>query len=578
MLQVLDAGTGRLRTQVTVADLHEAHPGEKLFVDRSAGLHEGRPVLTTRSSAFVVDPDSGEVLSRTAWEGRSGFHWTLPGGVLVAEMDEGRTSSRLDLGDGRVRGDLPGMVVGVSADGRQVVTSTNPVTEEAEVSVLHLRDPRTWEPRGGTGTIPGFVRSAQVSPDGATLAVAVDERVELRDAATFDLVTSWPVHNGAVLGTVLAGPDADLLWTAGRDGTTVALDLSRSRGLLRRESTELQLELGAAAPRAERAVVRVPHEGEPNGARLLDLASGRDLHGELQPYDCVCQVGPALAITPDGRRALATVEEWHDLEDLAPVTDRGRVAVWDVATGEVERTITTPWAPVGLALTADGARVLVNGSGGWALYEVASGRELWSHQDPDRPGEPAPVGTLAAVANDGARMAVLRGTTVVVLSGDDGAESASLDLPGTMALSRALFSADGLTLVIGSLSGRLHFLDAETLDRVAPDRLVTAGFVVDLQRSPDGSVMAVMGSDGDVTLLDTTTWRPYGKPVVDGLGWGFLVFDDRQLRIYGELGPDAAIGTDPAAWVEAACRVANTELTPEESALILPGEPLRPTC
>ena len=41
---------------------------------------------------------------------------------------------------------------------------------------------------------------------------------------------------------------------------------------------------------------------------------------------------------------------------------------------------------------------------------------------------------------------------------------------------------------------------------------------------------------------------------------------------------DAAIGTDPAAWVEAACRVANTELTPEESALILPGEPVRPTC
>ncbi|MFC6422050.1 BTAD domain-containing putative transcriptional regulator [Ornithinimicrobium tianjinense] len=578
VLQVLDAGTGQLRAQVTVADLHEAHPGEEVFVDRSAGLHEGRPVLTTRSSAFVVDPDSGEVLSRTAWEGRSGWHWTLPGGVLVAEMEEGRTSSTLDLDTGRVRSDLPGMVVGVSPDGSQVVTSTNPVTEGGEVSIVHLRDPRSWEPQGGTGTISGFVRSAQLAPDGDSLAVAVDERVELRDPTTFDLITSWPVHNGAVLGTVLAGTDRDLLWTAGRDGTTVALDLSRSRGLLRREKTELQLELGAAAPRAARAVVRVPHDDAPNGARFVNLATGQDLHGELQPYDCFCQVGPALAITPDGRRALATIEEWHDLEDFAPVTDRGRVAVWDVESGEVERTIATPWAPVGLALTADGTRVLVNGSGGWALYEVSSGQELWSHQDPDRPGEPSPVGTLAAAADDDSRMAVLRGTSVVVLSGEDGAASASLDLPGTMALSRALYSADGQTLVVGSLSGRLHFLDAGTLRRVAPDRLVTAGYVVDLQRSPDGSTIAVMGSDGDVTLLDATTWRPYGKPVVDGLGWGFLAFDERQLRIYGELGPDAAIGTDPAAWVEAACRVANTDLTPEESALILPGEPVRPTC
>ena len=29
------------------------------------------------------------------------------------------------------------------------------------------------------------------------------------------------------------------------------------------------------------------------------------------------------------------------------------------------------------------------------------------------------------------------------------------------------------------------------------------------------SVLATLGTDGDLTLWDTATWRPYGKPVVD---------------------------------------------------------------
>ena len=88
-------------------------------------------------------------------------------------------------------------------------------------------------------------------------------------------------------------------------------------------------------------------------------------------------------------------------------------------------------------------------------------------------------------------------------------------------------------MVVGSASGHLHFLDAASLAPVAPARLVTASWVLDLQLSPDGRLLAVMGSDGDVTLYDTSTWRPYGKPFVDKLGWGFLAFDGDVLRVYG---------------------------------------------
>ena len=66
--------------------------------------------------------------------------------------------------------------------------------------------------------------------------------------------------------------------------------------------------------------------------------------------------------------------------------------------------------------------------------------------------------------------------------------------------------------------------------------------------------------------------------MVDGLGEGFLSFTGDSLRMYGETGPDYELSTDPAAWVAAGCRTANTELTPEESAVILPGQPVEPTC
>jgi hypothetical protein len=133
--------------------------------------------------------------------------------------------------------------------------------------------------------------------------------------------------------------------------------------------------------------------------------------------------------------------------------------------------------------------------------------------------------------------------------------------------------------VLGSITGRLYFLDAATLEPVAPQRLLTGGFVIDLEVEPEGTMLAAMGSDGDVTLFDTTTWRPYGKPVTDGLGWGFLSFSfEDTLRIFSEFGSVSTIGTDPAEWVDRACEVANRNLSDEESEVIRPGEPNTPVC
>ena len=56
-----------------------------------------------------------------------------------------------------------------------------------------------------------------------------DDGIELLDPATMQLSGRTSGHSGAVMDARFAGPDRDLVWTAGRDGTAVAFDLSGRR-------------------------------------------------------------------------------------------------------------------------------------------------------------------------------------------------------------------------------------------------------------------------------------------------------------------------------------------------------------
>ena len=136
------------------------------------------------------------------------------------------------------------------------------------------------------------------------------------------------------------------------------------------------------------------------------------------------------------------------------------------------------------------------------------------------------------------------------------------------------------TVVVGSHDGRLFFLDAERGRPDAVTRQVTGGYLLDLATSEDGAYLASLGGDGDITLWDTATWRPYGQPLTDdrGLGWISFAPGGKVLRAYYETGQVTEVDVDPASWVEAACRAANRELTADERAQVVPGQPARAAC
>ena len=284
-----------------------------------------------------------------------------------------------------------------------------------------------------------------------------------------------------------------------------------------------------------------------------------------------------VAITPDGATALVGVEVFD--EEFRSVG--GRVSVWDTAPIRERAVLELPWPVWGVAVTPDGARAVVNGATGYAVVDVARGRLV---------GEPVTLPEMesvqltagAEVSPDGRWAALARSQEIVIVDVAAGtiAHRARVVEAADRRVQALAWTADSRSIAAGSDAGWLHFVDRETLEPVAPRRLITGGWVVDLETSPDGTLMASAGSDGDITLWDTATWTPYGQPLTDDRLWGWLTFaeDGRTLRAFFEEKEMVDIAVQPAAWVKAACAAANRNLTPDESAVVLPGRPVSPTC
>lgn len=582
----LDAATGEVVWELRGVD--ELVPGSGPYIDGGGLAADGRYVAATGTHVITIDADTGEVMDVVPWPEEmpfAGFFLVWPDGRVSVGSEESGVGLVFDPGRAEAGAtEIQGLPVSVSPDGGQVVLMSYDDTGTT-VRIVPTDDlsAETTPVR-----VEGFVRGAPWSPDGTRVALTVERGIQLLEVDALRLSRTAVAHSGSVMDARFAGGDGDMVWTAGRDGTSVGFDLSGRRTPIATSRVGLDPALGASSVSAQRGVyLELIFTGTPHLAYVTDLESGTNL-GQLVPEvgaagggwpaDAVFEPG-AVAITPDGAVAVLGVNGYVQGEDYIP--DRGAVVTFDAATQRQLSMVEVPWKVHSIDVTPDGRRVVVNGLGGFAVVDLDEGS--FAHgPTPLEEAEGIDGTTATAVSRDGRLAALARNDEIVLIDLASGevvrrGQVAGDDDQFVQALA---WTNDSGTLVAGADDGRLHVVSAATLEPVAPPRLITGGWVIDLELTPDGRTLASMGADGDIILWDTATWRPYGQPVTDDRTWGWLTFtrDGRGLRAFFEEGDLVQISVEPSDWVEAACAAAGRDLTAEEAAVILPDRPDQPTC
>ncbi len=579
---MVDARDGSVLWRFDADDLRRevGQDASPLLMDSAGWTPEGSVLLPTVTHVLVLDPASGAVERAVEWP----EPLTEPGLVTTVWADA-RISVAAEEGPTRIfdlrhprRGwaSVPGRVAAHSPRGHRVLT----VRRTPAGQVLRIHDSRTLRPTASPQAVSGFVTEARWSADGSVLAVGVDAAVQVRDGRTAAEIFEVVPHSGATMGLDFAGPSDGLLWTAARDGTAVGMDVTGRRGILRSEQVSTRAHVGVAAEDREVGVV-IPPTSDWYHPRIFDTRTGEDLFGDLPMTGlegCDCFV-PSVGITPDGRLALGGVEHFRKAgADFVPSDGPGQLVVWDTEDGSVESVVDLPWGVLGIDVTADSRVAVVQGRTGYAvvdlrdlsvLHETSSLEYLpWFEAFP-----------TVAVSPDGRSAALARDNRLLLLDVASGEVVAERAFAHGEELFSFSWSSDSKVLVAGGFKGQLHFLQVPSLRPAAPTRPVVAGWVLDLETSPDGSLLASLGTDGDLRLWDTATWRPVGQPLVDDLGWGFLHFHGSDLlQVFYEAGTRYDVETNRRAWVASACRAANRELTRQEWAILRPGIRYRPTC
>ena len=352
---------------------------------------------------------------------------------------------------------------------------------------------RSGDPLGGAERVDGQVAEVVFLPGGREVAVARDEVVDIHDARTLAFSRTLEGHSGVVLGIELAGPARGLLWTAGRDGTAVGFDLTGTRGVAADggpgRGRRRRQRGGGPWPRSPRGTKRsstppassiskrgATSSGSSNRSPTASARSGTPpsplTAGSPWPE---CSSGPMTS----PRRSPTGAASWRGTP---------RPASWRARS-------TFPGNLGGSRSPRTGKRLLVNGSGGWALYDLASGEEIWTHRT-ELSGllhlRPSPVGSRSRRFPPGRPQGRLRWSSSTPRRGTSwdpwSSPRSGWFLPGSLSVRTAARwcwdrTPDGLTS-----STRRRWSGWR------PTGWSRAGFVIDVQVSPDGSVLATMGS------------------------------------------------------------------------------------
>ncbi|MGZ8742470.1 MAG: nSTAND1 domain-containing NTPase [Nocardioides sp.] len=433
------------------------------------------------------------------------------------------------------------------------------------------------------------VRDALVVP-GGSMAVTVGDggAVELWDisakSGAWSRRESLPGHSGNVVQAEVAG-DGTTLFTVSQDGMLITWDLTGTQGFGgtyggpgdRWISNRIQV---VDPGRVVVAPARTPFGSRASAgnvaALFLDPKSGRELDRvKVSPGMGLFQWGSSVAVSPDRR--------------LVAVTHGFGTAIVDTRTREIVHRVVLPgddpspdWPAVGVwcsAWTPDGSRLLLCADGEEKGPLVLIDTETWRPVGKvDLPG----VGQVLEWSPDHSVLAAGLWPEGAVSFLDRDLNIMRTAPVGDEPVDLA-WSPDGSRLAVGGSEGYVSVLDKATGRLVHRPAKLFSSFVGDVEWLPDGGTVVASGDDDVAAMydVDRDIVRVGSMPATDTLvnGYAYLMPSptDEVVVLDGQH-PGHRYPLDPSQWLARACQIAGRDLSPAEWHRYVPTEPYDPPC
>jgi DNA-binding SARP family transcriptional activator/WD40 repeat protein len=560
--------------------------------------------------------------------------YDLPGGVLSQRQVDGLPAGHIDYssldfsGDGtRIRAEVLGpeergpadnlvgtaVVWDVARPSRPVFverfpfrgsTALSPDGRRLYVAGADARSLREYDVDSGVlvrsaASAPVAVagaRSTELSPDGATIAVATGSQILLFDART--LKRTGPALRGhtARINDVSYAPNARLLVSASDDRSAMVWETTSGDPIHRfvgRDSLR-----NAAFGTDSRTVYATGGDGlilawgVSGTSRLLTLgegavATGRQVYSESFPgpdghtvvrveagrlwfEDAVTGASTRRVPTADTRFAWSPAARW-----FVSTGSHGVVTVWEAATGRVlaRRTVLRPTEEVLVAFGPGANRVYV---GSDAMLMTLDRKTLRPAYD-DVVLDDTPTAILPHPA-DGSVIILMQQGRLLRVDPETGATLSSVpsgmletEDGGALSPSRSLMAATDEHY-------NVRLLDLETLEWIGSDAHIPGD---QLAYAPDGRQVAALQADrirvwdgrsGDYQASLALPADLTADPSISYLP------DSSGLLVTANDGRTWTVNTRTSTWVARACRIAGRNLTRAEWKQFFPGSPYRLTC
>jgi WD40 repeat protein/class 3 adenylate cyclase len=530
--------------------------------------------ITDRVGLVQYDYATGRLAAPviTLPETAGGFSY-LGGNRELIYVDGGSTTV-LDARTGRRirRYPVGGAPFAVTRDGRILAYA-----DGVAVNFLHLRNRKVTL---GIGSQAGGVDQMTFTPDGNTLVTSgEDGQTLLWDVRSHTVRDTFTGHAGPIHAQAMSA-DGSTVYTGSFDTNVLGWDLTGGRSFpqsFQAIETDTGTRAWTLAISPDSRAIAV---GSTSGR--VAIWNAKTLRRQ-ETFKAIPGLVSAVAFGDDGRELLVA----GDAGPSRPTT--AWLRVWRLGSHptllrsiNVHGDVTwSAWSPDGHAIVATGAAADTNSGakhGFVRAWNPSTGRTLWTL--PIKSGSP----DFVTFAPGGKTLAVSGYEFGAEILASNGAVRARIPPHGLYTLG-ASFSPDGTKLATTGWGGTLNIWSSATgkpIGAPIPDPDKSVG--VSVAWSPDGRTIALTDESNTLRLFDVATRGEVGPPVqlVGGqptiYPYADYAPDGRSVIVSNEAAQTWVVPVTLRAWEEAACRVADRNLTRAEWSEFLPGRPYARFC